>query len=354
MENVTVGWIKTDAAASESHVPTLWIGRRNVKLGSKNDLQVVLLDGYDRLGDAYREALIDTGYRVIDGSKAYRELSAKYPGLDRFGEYEKKCFLRWLVIKELYGRSPFIHYDGDVVFNETPENLERRFGKHTFLMQGCPCFSVIRDPAWMEIYEHSLDRFVADVEAYSEEAWAKREGYQRSALERWSGTRYRPVITSDQDLISHLIHTGQLPQDSPKEIMRNNRDVMMFESPLYFFFHYMDMMPMTYERRDGMDYFNGRKVAFWHMQFDFVNYLKFVYEFKYKWHVPLRIPNLLENRSVLDPFYRHIGSRFTRKYSRKFICQYFFEQADFSRVYDKRTFWYYPESIEDVFKLKCI
>ena len=360
MENVTVGWIKNDSITSERKIPYIWNGKRNIKLGSKNDIDIILLEGYNKLDETYINSLQNLGYSIVDASDIYNKYKIKYNVLNRFGDYEKKCFLRWLVINDLYGESPIIHYDGDVVFNCTPENLICRFGKFTFVLQGCPAFVSIRDTSWFEIYKKNLDKFTNNIEKYSANAWKQRQRWEQSFKYKWAGSRYRKIITSDQDLISHLIHIDELPQDNPHLIRWHNKDIILFENPLYFFVHNMDMAPFIYQRKNGVDYFNNKKVAFWHMQSSFTGYLKHIYILRYllklrKFKItnPLEGPDpILLNKFKNTAILHYLG--IIRNLDRIHICKYFFDKSDLSEVFNNKVFWYFPNKGDDLHSINYL
>ena len=68
---------------------------------------------------------------------------------------------------------------------------------------------------WFYVYKNELDKFVNDIEGYSKKAWEKRDKWEITFRTRWSGSRFRETIWSDQDFLSHLVHTGTIIQDSP-------------------------------------------------------------------------------------------------------------------------------------------
>jgi hypothetical protein len=355
--NVTFGWINTTSRISENNIPTEWIGKRNLKLGSKNDIDIVVLENFDKYDYNYTNALENVGYNLINATDIFRRFSKKYSALNRFGDYEKKCFLRWLILEELYSDEPVVHYDGDIVFNETPENLQKRFKRKTFVLQGCPAVVSLNTHDWYNSYRKNLDLFVNNIEQYSADAWERRTGWEDSAINNWAGSRYRRIITSDQDLISHLIHVHELPQESPTNIVQDNRDLIFFENPLYFFSHNMNLIPLIYSRKGHVDYFNDRKAAFWHMQSDFCEYLKRAFFWNYMLHCKIRVSNTLEqsNQSRIQKFQNMTLCRlckpFTRNYSRLNICQFFFDQYDLSSVFNTDYFWTNPINSEDLKKI---
>lgn len=337
MNSVITVWAQGSAADFERHVPLFWGGRRNKQLGSANDFKLIFLEGLNSLEPAYRESLAALGYTLIDASANYRVFESKYPQLNRFGDYEKKCFLRWLVLKDLFGNSPVIHYDGDIVFNATPEEIAAQLAHHVVVLQGCPAFVSTATSSWLQEYEANLCHFVRDVEGYSINAWQERIGWEASAIEKWSGSRYRKLISSDQDLISHLIHTDRLPQTSPS-VIQSRTDLIFFENPLYFFVYIPDLLPVRYQRVGKVDYFNGRKIAFWHMQSDFVRYLA-VCKARGLLNRICRCPNL-DAQSGLEQFFWKTYLKYsTKTLDRSSIYQQFFEDRDLAQIFTERTFW---------------
>jgi len=358
--NVTFGWINSSSSFSENNIPTEWIGKRNLKLGSRNDIDLIVLEGIDKYDKRYTDALENVGYTIVDATKNFHFFSNKYSALNRFGDYEKKCFLRWLVLEELYGNEPVIHYDGDIIFNEIPENLQKRFDKKTFVLQGCPAVASLHTHEWYDNYFRNLDLFINDIERYSSDAWDRRTGWEESWKNDWAGSRYRRIITSDQDLISHLIHVQDLPQESPATLIKDNQDLIFFENPLYFFSHNKEIAPFYYERKGLVDYFNNRKVAFWHLQGYFKEYLQRAYFWNYLLNRRIRIRNILEQsdqsyvRKIENSFLHWIGSPFTHRYSRLDLCRFFFETRDFHNVFNKQTFWLDPNNDDDLKKISYI
>lgn len=337
MINVIVAWVTKNAKDFEQHIPLLWLGERNRRIGSANKSHVLFLEGMHSLNEDYKQKLYSIGYELIDGSTSYGDYSSRFPELNRFGEYEKKCFLRWLIIKDVFGRIPLIHYDGDIVFNESPEEIASQLRSLTFVLQGCPAVVSISKGDWLEQYENNFLIFVKDIDTYSEMAWHERNGWEISNNKKWAGCRFRKVISSDQDLISHLIHTDKLPQDSPN-LVTANTNLMLFNDPLYFFGYYQEMLPLKYERVDGVDYFNNKRIAFWHMQSDFIRYLTIFARRGFLNNLS-RCQNYLEGNSIENTFWRFYNFMTNRRLNRLEIYKYFFEKDDFSGIFNDAVFW---------------
>ena len=365
MRNFIVVWAKGNADLFEKNVPLYFVGKRNAKLGFSNDIDILFLDGYDYINGGYRGSLQELGFNLYDVKNIYSDLEEKYSLLNRFSDFEKKCFLRWLVIKEFFSGEKIVHYDGDVVFNEDSLVLSRKLEGKTFVLQGCPALTCISDVDWFSHYEDNLNLFVNDIERYSKHAWIEREGWELSEQHKWAGQRYRKIIASDQDLISHLIHTDRILQNKPSEVLNCFSEYILFENPLYIHAYspWRETLPFSYKRIDNIDYINEKRVAFWHMQSNFISYLV-----KYSSYsqliklLKIRLPNDLEfkdiavSRSIVDiscsktdKYKKYKGrilnlvlrsiKKIKRKHYRLDMYHEFFDKNDFSSIYNNAVWW---------------
>lgn len=365
MRNVIVVWAKGNADLFEQNVPLGFVGQRNARLRFNSDIDILFLDGYDLLEEGYRVLLQELGFNLYDVQKIYSDFAAKYSSLNRFGDFEKKCFLRWVVISEFYSKEQIVHYDGDVVFNEDPHIMLSKMNGKTFVLQGCPALACISDANWFYYYEESLRIFSSDIEGYSKQTWIEREGWELSERYKWSGQRDRKIIGSDQDLISHLIHGDKIPQSKPSEVLNCFSEYILFENPLYIHAYspWCETLPFSYKRIDDIDYINGKRVAFWHMQNYFINYLvKYINTSQIIKLFKLRLPNDLTftdnivpnsitdlsfskadkfkatDGRLLNLLLRIIGKIRGRR-SRLEIYRLFFDKADFSSIFNNQVWW---------------
>lgn len=340
MRNVICCWCNSNADDFENHVPLCFSGLRNQELGFENGIDVLFLSGFELLSKDYKRRLREVGYEVHDVSEIYRGLADTYPALNQFGDYEKKCFLRWPIISSYFSREQIIHYDGDVVFNEAPAVISGLVHGKTFVLQGCPVLTAIHDVRWFDQYHEQLDRFTADIRGYSGRAWEERKGWETSEREKWAGQRFREIISSDQDLLSHLIHTDRIVQDRPSEIMRTLQSYMLFENPLFLHGYDNNLSHAQYERISGVDYINGKRILIWHMQSDFSNYLdRFIFRKKYFGNRlrRLRYDGKKDfDRRLYDLLAKYVYGKINTRLS---INRYFFERADFSEILNDHVWW---------------
>jgi hypothetical protein len=358
MERVTVAWALSDTTAFERNVPLLWAGRRLRELGSRVEITVVMLEGFDRLSLRYRGMLSEVGYKLVDGSRAYSELTNQYRALRRFEEggagiashsqsahaltnsarrtFGNRCFLRWPLLRMVMPGARILHFDGDVVFNLPVEHLESDVGRFTFVLQGCPAFAVV-DSQWLDAYCAELGAFVADPEGYSRGANAKAQDAAASTMKKWAGSRHRELISSDQDFISHLIHADLVPQARPEDVKSASRS-LLFENPLYAHVYLKEHLPLKYERRGLTDYFSGVPVGLWHMQANFCTYLRMQMA-----RLPLckrfRLEDPLRRRSADYYVMRCKEKLKLQSLSREAIYRRYFVDGDFSAIFHAETFW---------------
>jgi hypothetical protein len=344
MRNVICCWCNTTTDEFESNIPLYFCGARNQKLAFEGTLDILFLSGRERLTEEYKQRLKAVGYQIHDVSAIYREFANKYTALDRFSDYEKKCFLRWPVIATYFAGEPITHYDGDVVFNESPAVIARALDGKTFVLQGCPALTVINDQSWFAQYRQQLNLFVNNIQAYSELAWKEREGWEISEREKWAGQRFREIISSDQDLLSHLIHTDRIIQGRPSDLLRDLQSYSVFENPLYLHGYENNLHGATYERISGVDYIAGKRVLLWHMQSEFTRYLgTFIFRRKYLKRRLSRLTNCTESTGVAldyrlhDLFIRYLHGKTNRRLA---IYRYFFEDNDFGEVLTGKTWWH--------------
>ncbi|MDB5037080.1 MAG: hypothetical protein JWQ35_608 [Bacteriovoracaceae bacterium] len=336
---VIVAWANGSAREFEEAVPLEFIGRHNQKRNFYNQIQILFLEGFDRLDADYKDRLRALGYQIHNVEQIFQTQKKKFSGLLRFNSYELKCFLRWPVIQEFFLGQPLVHFDGDIVFNIDPKELISCWENLDFVLQGCPAVTVMKDQKWLEVYHSELMSLSKDVEGYSKSAWKRRVGWEATQYSKWAGARLREVVSSDQDLISHLIHTNLLPQNDPQEVLRQSNDLVLFEQPLSFDLYFSER-PVAYRREAGVDFMNQKRVGLWHMQSDFCHYLlKAIAKKEHlSWFLRSRLSRDYEGvQFLIYRIYRRL--LFGKRLPRLFVYKYFFEENDFSCVFKDQVWW---------------
>ncbi|MBD3231341.1 hypothetical protein GF322_01630 [Candidatus Dependentiae bacterium] len=350
MKNVVIAWCNTNEKDFENFVPLKFVGERNLKLSFSNDINILFFNGFNNLSQQYKSDLQNLGYSLFDVSDLYNFFDKKYSELNRFGNYEKKCFLRWPVLEKFFQNEQVIHYDGDIIFNEDPLVIAKKLKGKTFVLQGCPAFTCISNIDWFSQYNEELNLFVKDIENYSDKAWRDRFGWEITFKTRWAGSRFRKIITSDQDFISHLIHSEKIIQDKIEDILLALNDYICFENPLFvhsydenFSYKYIrenGIDYFSYKREDAKNYFIKKRVLFWHMQSCFNFYLsKAIFRKKFLSFLPMGKLKFNLAAKGLEDFVNKKAGKFLNHNSRLNVYKYFFEKHDFSGVFNKRIWW---------------
>jgi hypothetical protein len=336
MRSVIVAWCPSTTQKFEQAVPLDFVGKRNQRLNFSSNVDVLFLEGFERLDDRYKASLKDSGYTLHNAQAIYAELEPSFQALHQFGEYEKKCFLRWLVIAQYFAHEGIIHYDGDVVFNDSPAQLAKNLEGKTFILQGCPALAVISKTDWFDQYRQHLTQFTHDMTAYSAQAWEHRLTSEETHA-RWLGHRDRPLISSDQDLFRHLLYTQEIVQDELPQILQGLEQYILFENPLYLEAYHPQINSFHYERRNGIDFLGDRQVMLWHMQSSFSAYLSnFIFRKQYlPWQSGQLQPQGIEAKL------RRIGQKYLPfpPLTRRDVYRYFFEQSDFQELFTEKTWW---------------
>ncbi|MDQ3244214.1 MAG: hypothetical protein M3Q09_10835 [Gemmatimonadota bacterium] len=339
MHHVIVAWAKSNTESFEAQVPLEFLARHYRERGYSGPFKVVVLHGRDKLDRRYADSLADLGFDLEDANGLFSEEHSRFARLDRFGEYELSCFLRWPVLRRLFGADPLIHYDGDVVMNVAPDEVAARFAGTTFVLQGCPALTVVSTNAWYEEYESELHRFAADIDGYSAQAWRERDGWEISAESKWAGQRSRKIVSSDQDLVSHLIHTGRLTQTRKETLLERLGSWMAMENPLYPDAYYPSAN-FSYRRTNQLDTFNSRPLLMWHMQTSFYTYLS-RHLMQARYLPPLAGRRLPRELSGAERFSYRAAARLNRgsPVTRRSVYEAFLEKGDFSEVFTDRRWW---------------
>ncbi|CAG0933546.1 hypothetical protein RHDC3_02611 [Rhodocyclaceae bacterium] len=270
-------WTTADDAAFEQVVPLAWHGHHLRQQGWSNGIVLCFLEGLDRLSPAYRAELERLGYHLVDGVVAVTRALARHPQLRAVKTTSRFWFLRWNVLGELvaeHGGSGAIHLDGDVVLMADPAELARDVTGKTFVLQGCPAFTVIHDPSWYDVWETELDRLLADRGAYLQEALRLKAEPLRPDREWYNLCAYGPGRFEDQDLIEYLVAAGRLPQARTAEAVGSR--FYWIQNPLFpgdWFAEQADGGgDCRIHEQDGLSYVGYRQVALYHLQTDFTSY----------------------------------------------------------------------------------
>lgn len=97
-------------------------------------------------------------------------------------------------------------------------------------------------------------------------------------------------------------------------------------------------LPLKYERCDGVDYIGGRKVAFWHLQSDFCDYLGYA-AFRNQIGNHGRVPWVRTRRPASYSAYRVVKKSISAYTRGRLIRKFFADGRDPGFLFNDKRFW---------------
>ncbi len=336
----------------EAGVPLLYNGRRMSRLGLRNEIIVLFLKGWRLLPDWYRMQLAEFGYEVIDAEQKSLEVEARIPSLrvvfKNWGGIQHYCILRILLLKHFFSGDSIVTFDGDMVVNSGFDEIRRAVDGRFYLLDNSTCFiSIPARHDFLDIFEKYAFLWNDDPIALNEELFGSAN----------PGDVYDPGVINgtDQGLVLLLREKGILQMEvDPKILTRHG---------MVGFANWLTLgdalgEPVSYERRSGVDYINGRKILISHLSHDacayFGSYLYMTRLFGEGWSEKFgRLPLPYKHYGVQDPnngFFDYLLSvrnatgafpdlsRYgLNPFSRAAVIDAFYESGDFSSVLNDRV-----------------
>lgn len=265
---------------------------------SQDRLTVVLVGHTESLPGALLDELRDA-FNVRIETQLYERICAQYPELvGRLGGMYRTFtfgFMRWLLIRSLYGDAPVLCYDGDVIHNMPLDTLSAAFRGITRTATST-AFAAISNPDWYRAWTDNLEKLNRDPAAFLRVHAARlKHGPQQFST------------SPEEYFAKFLIEAGELPQDELDESF----PCWIVPQPhllprLYNFVETRSLnripAPMRYARENGSDSLNGKPVAFWHMQKPFMAQLSALAYFRE------REPRLDPRRIYAHSFYGRVAA----------------------------------------------
>ena len=255
----------------------------------KDDIQVLVIRGFENIPEADRARLAELRYRLVDASTVFASVKSQYwfaneARVWRGNGFHEACFLRWLVLETYFGDAPVLAMDGDIVWRVDPHLFFEAWkdGGST-LCFSAPCFAFIRDRSWYEAYRSGLERLARD-ETFGSDF----------AKEHFTG------LYHDQALLQHLLRIGELENDTANLLGHGFAETyLMTVNPLNIA-PAKGEPPLTFEQTRTADLIGGKIMPYWHMQTRFARYLWAVRFFPlFTGRRDLRVP--YEGQAVSEP-----------------------------------------------------
>ena len=256
---LSTAWVNASSSELEFELENCLTVQAQLGVFTKErPLKVLMMWGYDKLSEKYLNHLALHNIDVVDFASQYTEIKDRYkkgiselPKLGPWPQYEVNCLIRWLVL-ESHGVEIFYHIDLDLFINVSLEDLDGAINDKSGTF-GSPCFTFFDSLEKFKLLLVHIKYFLNNPEEYSEKYKTR--------------VPYRDYIGSDQDLFGIVSkETGELTEYDPND----NSKYSIFVNPLF-------IPPPSNLGKDirvsGHEGFlNDKKVLFWHLQRNFVNY----------------------------------------------------------------------------------
>lgn len=360
MRLVIPSWLVGSSAIQfEIMNPLLECIARVRALGSQVPIDIPFLIGFQELRPSWLEDIRHHGGNIFDASDLTEKFRHRLPRFsavyEAWGTIRDLCIIRHFVMEEMGISTPFIFMDNDIILNANPENLGQAYAGMTFLAEGSPCFGFVSDTGWLKTICDYTCLLHDDPISY-----ARAVGFNGNI-----GDLSDPVksLGSDQMITRHLIAAGILKTQSPKFYCSQEEYIL---APSWFSFDRVGS-GLQYKRIDNRDTVDGKIVAISHLHKDFLNYLgtfAFVEEItglQGFGRIPppayldsddlpgsgvLKTKNKILFSNSLANLHSFARSKsksplpFDKDpYSRRNAIRRFYEEGDFSAVFNDRTWW---------------
>lgn len=255
--------------------------RSHQRLEDGTRINIVFLEGLEKLSPDVIRALEQSGAVIRDGSAATTLIRRQFPGLTaHYKPWGLNCFIRWLMLREM------MHLDGlqqawlldtDLLLITSLRAFAATYSDRTFILQGCPSVGTISDQRWFDAYEAGLLELDKDPVGYS--ALVNRQAAATSPrdVEMNNLTLPHAGLLHEQALQQHLIRTGELPQDSFVTVSSDKFYLINLLDGLHRYHAWQSSAhELTFSwPRDGTLSHSGKRVPFIHFHNDMFNHFRF-------------------------------------------------------------------------------
>lgn len=365
MKLVISVWNNFDTTESfEAQVQLKFLAHRARFVGINDELHVLFLKGISGLDKNYIDQLDDLGVRLYDCQNILSDYEELYSRLvcayRNWGGIKHYGLFRFLIIPKIFPGEDIIFFDADILPNCNISDF-LPYKENTFILAHSTCFGHITDDSWWETVRYHIDMLGRKPEKYVKKFTDcdKVDDFLNPAK----------VGGSDQAIIGNMARK-KIIRDDEIPFFSSNTNIVLFPNWLHLG---LAKKPWVYERHDGIDYLDGKKVAVSHMSNDFCSYLSFWYWIHRVMQYPDfgRLPapyfglqkdasaGVSDVRGLFSDahklvLYRFIGKFFKSKlkktnylveslnenpYTRGGIARYFYSQSDFSPVFDNSSWW---------------
>lgn len=270
----TAAWCIKDEESFRLSIPLELLGESLQRYKSSIKINIVMLEGYDKLSSSYLETLKTLGFKIFDYYNQFQIIIKQFPNIDTYyNHYERNCFLRWITFKNIIDKEPeleqFWHLDGDIILHASLDELSADTLGKTFMLEGCPVLVSISDLNWFKTYEIELQKLDANIKKYSQKAFEQKDFCRKNDRLLCNQSLYRNPLGSDQDFLEYLVSAKIIKQDSSPTIF--NSLFHFTQNPLVFsywdeFQNPKNITPIIQEGTNKEIWYGNKRVPFVHYQ----------------------------------------------------------------------------------------
>lgn len=334
--------------------PLLYLAQRKSEIGSSLDIDVLVLSGFEKLSERYKSTLESFGVILHNATYLTRQVEVDFPRLavnyERWGGIRHYGIMRFLIIPLMFPGEDICFFDSDMLPNARLEELKVEFLDKTFVLGGSTCLGAISDAEWWKELRRGAVLLETDPDKFAK-TYAPGNSAEVCLDPKRAGG-------SDQALVKYMIASGALRQDDVPFFTADQGDLVLFPNWLHLG---LKARGWKYQRHKGIDYLNGKKVGISHMSNDFCSFLGFFLWVKYvkRWHDFGRLPApyfaLVEGAQDEEKttLYRNVKKTYLTKralsssvasiiddpFSRRSVLKHFYEDSDFSEVFNDKWWW---------------
>ncbi|QRY65486.1 sulfotransferase family 2 domain-containing protein (plasmid) [Ensifer sp. PDNC004] len=244
-------------------------------------IDVLVIDGFEHFSGVIEE-LRELDCHVHDKSSVFQGLVERYRNLwvhyepliigSYDGDFFFKNLMRWLVCAEHASGHPFLHIDADLVLNEDPRKLATDFHGKGFYASST-CFVFVRDSsAFAAAYASDLDRLDRDPSGFSREIGITARTRQTA---EWDLHAVESLTDLDEEkFFCFHIHEHPLSWARP-----DNSEYVYIPFVVHTYGPHNGVggtasaLPIAYDWRNRVHYWNGKRMAYMHYQRRFADIL---------------------------------------------------------------------------------
>lgn len=234
--------------------------------GLSQPFHVLIAEGFDNVPPAFVERWRADRIEVSDCSGIVDSLVSENPWLAAISDNPvyRVTLLRHLILERKFPGEGVLSVDADIVWRDDPYALFGGWTGGHFALGGSGFLTYAKDRSWFDAYREGLESALTGGTLTADFEEAKFGNFQ---------------VLHDQHLMRHLEAKGLMANEwVAARTSPPLADLCVMATPLHpkeGLLNPPDLL--TFERREGREYFSGARVPFWHMQSSFSMFCSFYF-----------------------------------------------------------------------------